>query len=72
MDLTEILHWQKVEYKKASGGNAPVLIMEIAADQEDSWEMVTSLLIGQSEFNCTQLYRKQKSLSNTGVWLADL
>ena len=36
MDLTEILHWQKVEYKKASGGNAPVLIMEIAADQEDS------------------------------------
>lgn len=30
---TEILNWLKVGYKKADGGNAPVLAMRIA-DQE--------------------------------------
>lgn len=36
MDSMEIPHWLKVGYEKAGGRNGPLLVMEKAADQDDS------------------------------------
>lgn len=58
--------------EKAGGRNAPVLVMEKAADQEDYWGLVRSLLKDQSQFNFTDFCKKLKSWSNFGVWLPDL